>query len=274
MSARLRALRAPLTGLVLLAGWLAVGALLTPWQPQSIDWSAGAPSAPTFAHSHWLGTDVLGRDVYARLVDGARVSLSIAIGGALAAVCLGGLVGIVAGLAGGLLDGLLMRIVDACYALPQVFVILLLAVLMGRGPLAVLAGLAATGWLAAARVLRGEAMLLREREFMEAARLMGMGRLRILWRHALPNLALPLAWCLTIAVPQFVLIEGFVSFLGLGVQEPRASLGNLLAEAATHLERAPWLLTGPALVLVVCVLCLHVLTDRLAATRRGDGSAA
>lgn len=265
-----RGLRAALLALAL--GWLIAGSALTPWQPQTIDWNAVAPAAPSLAGRHWLGTDALGRDAYARLVAGARVSLALALAAGLVAVLVGGLVGAIAGLAGGVLDGFLMRLVDVAFVLPQVFLILLLSVLLGRGPLAVLTGIAATGWLAPARVIRAEAIRLRGLAFVEAARTMGMSPLRVMWRHALPHLAAPLAGCLSIVVPQFVLVEGFISFLGLGVQEPQASLGGLLAEAAAHLERAPWLLLGPSLVLVATVFGLQRLSERWLAARPGSGA--
>ena len=258
--------------LVLLAGWLVAGQALSPWQPQTIDWSVSAPSAPSYSHSHWLGTDVLGRDEYVRLVAGARLSLGLALLAAIGSVALGALVGMAAGLLGGVVDAVLMRIVDVCYTLPQVFVILMLVGVLGRGPLAVLIGISCTGWLAVARVLRAESQVLREREFLSAARAIGMGPLRIVWRHVLPNLRGPIGSCLTIVVPQFIVLEGFMSFLGLGVQEPQASLGNLLAQAAAHLERAPWLLSGPALVLVLTVLSLNTLADRIERARRGGGA--
>ncbi len=272
MVRRRRRSRWPVTVLVLLAGWLLVGQALSPWSPQAIDWTVSAPSAPSVAHAHWLGTDVLGRDMYARLVAGARLSLGLALVAALVCVALGSLVGIAAGFAGGIIDAVLMRGVDLCYALPQVFVILMLVGVLGRGPVAVLIGIACTGWLASARVLRAEAQALREREFLDAARCIGMSPLHMLWRHVLPNLAAPIGSCLTIAVPQFVVLEGFMSFLGLGVQEPQASLGNLLAQAAAHLERAPWLLIGPTIVLVMAVLCLNTLADRIERARRGRGA--
>ena len=264
--------RWPVTVLVLLAGWLVAGQALSPWSPQTIDWTVSAPSAPALAHAHWLGTDVLGRDAYARVVAGARLSLGLALAAALVSVTLGCLVGIAAGFIGGGVDAVLMRTVDVCYALPQVFLILMLVGVLGRGPLAVLIGISCTGWLAAARVLRAESQLLREREFLAAARAIGMSPVRILWRHVVPNLRGPIGACLTIAVPQFVVLEGFMSFLGLGVQEPQASLGNLLAQATAHLERAPWLLAGPALVLVLTVLCLNTLADRIERARRGRGA--
>ncbi len=265
--AALRWMLAPTRGgaaiLLLIAAILLIAGYFSPWQPQTIDWSVHAPSPPDYARAHWLGTDALGRDAFVRLLHASAVSLLIGVAAASLSVALGALVGVIAGLAGGRTQRWLMRGVDVAFGLPQVFMLLLIAMVIGRGPLAVVVGLTVTGWLACARLMHVEASKLAERPFMEAARSMGLSLSARIYRHALPNLTTPLAVCFTLAVPQCVLSEGFISFLGLGVQEPQASLGNLLAQAVSEMERAPWLLMGPTLTLIFLVLLLNTLADRL-----------
>ena len=246
---------------VLLGLLVAAGDWLTPYSAEALDWSTAAPAGPDFAHAHWLGTDALGRDAYARLIEGARTSLAIALGGTLVALLLGATLGTVAAFAGGAFGTLLLRLVEASAVVPQVFVILLLSLAVGRGLGAVWLGIGLFGWLPVARLFRAEAAHVGAQPYTDAARQGGLGPVAVLFHHVMPNLLTPLLAAFTIVVPQFILTEGFVSFLGLGVQDPHASLGLLLAEAASSLERAPWLLVGPALVLVVLVAVLNAMAD-------------
>lgn len=236
---------------------------LTPHAPGTID-LAQAGSPPGLGAAHWWGTDRLGRDVFARTMQGLRVSLLIGFVAAFVSVAIGVAWGALAGYAGGRLDASMMRIVDILYALPFVFFVIILATLFERGDvLVLLAAIASVGWLTTARIVRGQTLALRQREFIEAARALGMPTAQILWRHILPNVAGPVIAYATLTVPQMILYESFLSFLGLGVQEPLASLGSLISEGARDMETASWLLLAPAGCLAALTLSLNVLGDGL-----------
>lgn len=237
--------------------------LLTPHAPGAID-LAQVAAPPGTAGGHWWGSDRLGRDVFARTMQGLRVSLLIGFVAALVSVVIGTIWGAVAGYAGGRLGAVMMRFVDILYALPYVFLVIILATLFERGNVPVLlAAIVSVGWLTTARIVRGQTLALRRREFIEAARAMGVPTARILWRHILPNVAGPVIAYATLTVPQMILYESFLSFLGLGVQEPLASLGSLVSEGARDMETAPWLLLAPAACLTLLTLALNVLGDGL-----------
>jgi oligopeptide transport system permease protein len=248
--------------LVMLALLAVVGPLSSPWSAAAIDWDHAA-AAPTFVAQHWWGTDTLGRDVFVRSLLGLRVSLSIAVAAAFIGLLVGTVTGAVAGTVGGLTDGLLMRLVDIGYALPVVLVALLLGVVLGRGAGPLMMAAATVGWLGSARMVRAETRRLATAPYVLAARLIGVPRLRIFIRHIGPNLFGPVLVQATLTVPSLVVLESFLSFLGLGVQEPSASLGNLLHDGAREMERAPWLLIAPALLLVLSLATLTVLGERL-----------
>jgi oligopeptide transport system permease protein len=255
-----RAALAVIGALVLLA---VLGPWASPWQPQTLDWSHLA-QPPQLDHGHWLGTDRLGRDLFVRTLHGLRLSLLLSV----VASCLSLLIGIawgsVAGFAGGRTDEWMMRFVDVLYSLPYLFIVIILTSLFARGSLLVLlAGLGGVGWLTTARIVRAQTLALRGREFIEAARATGVAGGRIITRHIVPNLMGTVLAYAALTVPQMILFESFLSFLGLGVQEPQASLGNLVYGGAQEMESAPWMLLGPAAVLVILLLCLNVLGDAL-----------
>jgi oligopeptide transport system permease protein len=236
---------------------------LSPWRYDSLDWQHLA-APPGAAAAHWLGTDRLGRDLLVRTLYGLRLSLLLALLASAVSLLIGVLWGAVAGLAGGRIDGAMMRCVDVLYSLPYLFVVIILTTLFPRGSLAALAlALAAVGWLTTARIVRAQTLALRRRAFIEAARATGVPPAGILWRHIVPNIAGQLAVYATLIVPQMILFESFLSFLGLGVQEPQASLGNLIFVGAQEMESAPWMLLVPASALVLLLLCLNVLGDGL-----------
>jgi oligopeptide transport system permease protein len=263
---RLRGNQAAYLALALLAG-VALAALivpaLSPWEYDDLDWQHLA-APPGLAGAHWLGTDRLGRDLMVRTMHGVRVSLLLGVVASAMSLLIGVLWGATAGLAGGRLDGAMMRFVDVLYSLPYLFVVIILTTLFPRGSLGVLAlALVAVGWLTTARLVRAQTLALRQREFLEAARATGVTPAGILWRHVVPNVAGPVAVYGTLIVPQMILFESFLSFLGLGVQEPQASLGNLIYAGAQEMESAPWMLLVPATVLVLLLLCLNLLGDGL-----------
>ncbi|MEX1993552.1 MAG: ABC transporter permease subunit [Steroidobacteraceae bacterium] len=248
--------------LVLLIAAAGAGPWLLDYREDEIDW-ANMAVAPFAVDGHWLGTDRLGRDLLVRTLFGLRVSLAIALAATLVSLVIGVSWGAMAGYLRGGADALMMRFVDVLYSLPQVFFVIILTVVFGRGPLTLLLAIGAFGWLTMARIVRGQALSLREREFVEAAVVGGAGTLRIVGRHIVPNLLGPVIVYATLTVPQVILVESFLSFLGIGIQEPLASLGNLIADGAAEMETAPWILAVPAGCLVLLVFCFNFLGDSL-----------
>ena len=252
------------TALTLLAA-IALAALLGPlvieWRYDAIDWNA-VHAAP-FSAGHIMGTDSVGRDLFARTLVGTRVTLGVAAAAALVALVVGVAWGAIAGWCGGRIDEAMMRIVDALYALPFMFVVILLMVVFGRSILLVFLGIGLVEWLTMARVVRGQMLALRERPFVTAAEAAGAPPVTIILRHMLPNLAGVAIAYLLLTIPQVVMIESFLSFLGLGVQEPMTSLGILLKDGADDMDMAPHALLLPGMVMVTLLLCLTALGERL-----------
>jgi len=251
---------------LLVLGILALAAVAGPalldYREDEIDWAHMA-AAPFAAHGHWLGTDRLGRDLLVRTLHGLRVSLAISFAATLVSLVIGVAWGALAGFRRGRTDAWMMRLVDVLYSLPQVFFVIILTVVFGRSPLTILVAIGAFGWLTMARIVRGQALALREREFIDAAIVGGAGTARIVMRHVVPNLLGPVIVYATLTLPQVILVESFLSFLGIGIQEPLASLGNLVADGATELETAPWMLAVPAGCLMLVVFCCNFLGDSL-----------
>jgi oligopeptide transport system permease protein len=257
------AVRLALTVLALIVLVALLGPLFSPWGFDSLDWQHLAQPPGTVA-AHWFGTDRLGRDLFVRTLYGVRLSLLISVLASLVSLVIGVAWGAVAGFSGPRTDGFMMRIVDVLYALPYLFIVIILNSLFARGSLTVLlVTLGAVGWLTTARIVRGQTMSLKRREFIEAARALGLTEPAILVRHLLPNLLGPVLVYSTLTVPQMILFESFLSFLGLGVQEPQASLGNLIYVGAQEMQSAPWMLIVPAAFIVALLLCLNLLGDAL-----------
>jgi oligopeptide transport system permease protein len=262
---RFRANRAALAalcllGLIVLLALL--GPLLSPYSYEEMDWAAFT-QPPTLANGHVFGTDTSGRDVFVRTMIGARVSLSLGLLATAVALLIGVTYGAISGYKGGRTDMLMMRFVDVLYALPFMFFVILLMVLFGRHIWLVFIGVGAVEWLTMARIVRGQTMALKEMEFIEAARAIGASQTRIITRHIVPNVLGVVLVYATLTVPQVILIESFLSFLGLGVQEPLTSWGVLIKEGAAELENAPWLLIFPGLFLALTLLCLNFIGDGL-----------
>jgi oligopeptide transport system permease protein len=240
-----------------------LGPFASPWAFDSLDWRHLAQPPGTSA-AHWFGTDRLGRDLYVRTLYGVRLSLLISVLASAVSLVIGVAWGAVAGYAGGRADGAMMRFVDVLYSLPYLFVVIILTTLFARGSLVVLlVSLGAVGWLTTARIVRGQTLSLKRREFIEAARATGLTPGAILTRHVVPNVLGPVLVYATLVIPQMILFESFLSFLGLGVQEPHASLGNLILVGAQEMESAPWMLLVPALFLTLLLVCLNLLGDGL-----------
>ena len=249
--------------LVLLVLAAIAGPALSPYAYDSLDWQHLA-QPPFTSGTHWFGTDRLGRDLFVRTLQGLRISLAISAMATLISLLIGVSWGAVAGYVGGRTDELMMRCVDVLYSLPYLFIVIILTTLFERGSLPVLFfAIGAVGWLTTARIVRAQTLVLRRREFVEAARAAGLGTPAILLRHIIPNLMGPLAVYATLTIPQMILFESFLSFLGLGVQEPLASLGSLINDGAQEMQSAPWMLAVPAAFLVATLVCCNLLGDAL-----------
>jgi len=214
-------------------------------------------------HGHLLGADALGRDLLARLLTGLRVSLAIGLVATLVSLLIGVAWGAVAGYVGGRLDEVMMRMVDVLYSLPFIFFVILLMVAFGSNILLIFVAIGAVEWLTMSRIVRGQTLALKQKEFVEAARAAGLGRGAIIARHIVPNLLGPVVVYVTLTIPAVILAESFLSFLGLGVQPPMASLGTLIAGGAQDMELAPWLLVFPSLTMVVTLMSFNFIGDGL-----------
>ena len=237
-----------------------LGPSLSPWDAVEMD--LDALEAPPSA-SHWFGTDLVGRDLFVRTMEGARVSFSVALIAVAVSLLIGIPWGATAGLAGGRTDQLMMRFVDGMYCLPGILVVILLVVLFGRNPYLLFAALGAISWLTIARIVRGQTLRLRHAPFIEAARAMGLSTPHILRRHVIPNVIGPVIVYTTLAIPNVILAESFISFLGLGIQEPDTSWGVLVSDGTQTMESSPWLLIFPGACLAVTVWCFNTVGDRL-----------
>ena len=239
-------------------------ALLTPWiapygyEQQDLQLGASPPSA-----AHWLGTDIFGRDMLTRIMYGSRVSLLVGFVATGVALVIGVLWGTVAGYAGGRVDAVMMRLVDILYALPFMIFIVLLMVVFGRNILLLFLAIGAVEWLTMARIVRGQVQNLRHQEFIEAAFSMGLSRWIIIRRHLIPNTLGPVIVYTTLTIPNVMLLEAFLSFLGLGIQPPQSSWGLLISHGVESMEEYPWLLIFPGLALSITLFALNFLGDGL-----------
>lgn len=261
--ARLRKNRLAMFGLVVLV-IMALLAIFAPWitpytyEAQDLQLGATPPSA-----QHWLGTDVFGRDQLTRILYGSRISLMVGLVATGVALLIGVAWGTVAGYVGGRLDSVMMRIVDVLYALPFTIFIILLTVVFGRSMLLLFLAIGAVEWLTMARIVRGQVLTVRRQEFVEAAVSIGLSRVRIMARHVAPNILGPIIVYTTLTIPGVILLESFLSFLGLGIQPPQSSWGSLISSGVETMEEYPWLLVFPALFLSLTLFSLNFLGDGL-----------
>jgi oligopeptide transport system permease protein len=258
--ARNRAALASAAGLALLAAAALVAPLIAPYPYDQTNLAYG-PRPPSAAH--WLGTDELGRDLFTRALYGARVSLAVGLAATAVSLTIGVAYGAVAGYAGGRADQLMMRVVDVLYGLPFIFFVIILMVVVGRSIVNLFLALGAVEWLTIARITRGQVLALKARPFVEGARALGATPRQLIGRHLLPNAVAPIIVYATLKVPDVMLDEALLSFLGLGVQPPMASWGSLAAEGAVAMEAYPWLILFPGLALAATLLALNFLGDGL-----------
>jgi len=239
-----------------------IGPFLLPWTYGEVDWSA-IRKPPDFAKGHFVGTDQNGRDMLARIMQGTQMSLIVALVATSVSVFIGVIYGAVAGYFGGRIDAVMMRFVDIMYALPYILFVIILVVIFGRNPVLLFVGIGCLEWLTMARIVRGQTLSIKEREFIEAAKAGGAKPWTIIIRHIVPNLTGPVVIYATLTIPEIIITESFLSYLGLGVQEPQTSLGTLISFGAAAAETLPWMLLGPAAVLVTLLLCLTYIGDGL-----------
>ena len=246
-------------GLLILAATF--GPLLAPYAYDQVN--KADVWVPPLSGRHLLGTDALGRDLLARLLTGLRVSLAIGFIATLVSLVIGVAWGAVAGYIGGALDEVMMRIVDVLYALPFIFFVILLMVTFGSNIILIFVAIGAVEWLTMSRIVRGQTQTLKHMEFIEAARAAGLGQGAIIVRHIVPNLLGPVVVYVTLTIPAVILAESFLSFLGLGVQPPMASLGALISGGANDMELAPWLLIFPSLTMIATLMAFNFVGDGL-----------
>ncbi len=237
---RNRAAVVALCVLGLIAAFALFGQLFAQWSNEEIDWSImGAiaqKGAPSIANGHYFGADELGRDLYARVVQGTGISIMVGMVGSFVAVMVGTLYGAVAGYSGGRTDNIMMRIVDILMSIPFMFVLILLLVIFGRSITMLFVGIGLISWLDMARIARGQTLSIKNKEFVEAAVATGVSPMRIILRHIVPNLLGIVVVYATLLIPGLIMTESFISFLGLGIQEPQTSLGALISAGAKQMR--------------------------------------
>lgn len=257
--------RAAVAAMVILAVVLLAclfGPLLLPWSHDVLDFDHIAVP-PGIEHGHYLGTDSVGRDLLARTLWGGRISLLVGVVATLVSLLIGVTYGAVSGYLGGRVDNAMMRLVDVLYAMPFMFLVILLMVMFGRHLILIFVAIGAINWLDMARIVRGQALSLRQKEFVEAARIGGVTDFGIIRRHLLPNLLGVVVVYVSLTIPQVILMESFLSFLGLGVQEPGTSWGALVNDGAADMETSPWTLIVPAVMLSLTLFCFNFIGDGL-----------
>ncbi|MCH9696987.1 MAG: ABC transporter permease subunit [Gammaproteobacteria bacterium] len=246
--------------LIVLLVW--IGPQLSAYDTSTSDFSL-ILSVPDLVNGHWLGTDALGRDVFSRVLHGGRVSLLVGCVATLVSIAIGVPYGAIAGFYGGRIDALMMRVVDILYTMPFMFFVILLMVVFGRNIVLIFVAIGAVNWLDMARIVRGQTLSIKNQDYMTAAKVCGASQWVMIYRHVLPNLTGVVVVYATLNVPQVILIESFISFLGLGIQEPATSWGALINSGMRDMHRAPWVLIAPAVLLSLTVLCLNMIGDSL-----------
>ncbi|MEM8656966.1 MAG: ABC transporter permease subunit [Pseudomonadota bacterium] len=259
---------ASLIVLILVALFAIFGSMIAVWSNEEIDWAVIGQvetlGVPSIASGHYFGTDDLGRDLFSRTVQGTQVSLMVGLIGSLVAVIVGTLYGATAGYLGGRIDNVMMRIVDILIAIPYMFVLIILLVMFGRSLIMLFIGIGLISWLDMARIVRGQTLTIKNKEFVEAAVATGVPTWRIILRHIVPNLLGVVIVYATLLIPNMIIFESFVSFLGLGVQEPATSWGALISSGASQMYYGTiWMLMFPLFFFVVTLFSLFFIGDGL-----------
>ena len=265
---RNRAATVSLGILMLIVLFSFVGPYFAAWTNEEMDWgmlgNIAEKGGPSFETGHYFGVDDLGRDLYSRVIQGTQISLMVGIVGAGIAVLVGTLYGATAGYAGGRTDQVMMRIVDILMSIPYMFVLILLLVVFGRSVQMLFVGIGLISWLDMSRIVRGQTLTIKNKEYVEAAQAMGVSSFKIITRHVIPNLLGVVAVYATLLVPLMILTESFISFLGLGVQEPNTSWGALISEGASTVQYGTtWQLVFPLAFFVVSLFCFFFIGDGL-----------
>jgi oligopeptide transport system permease protein len=250
------------TVIIILVLAVLIGPWLSPFTIDGIDYEALA-AKPSFTTGHIFGTDSLGRDIFVRTMQGSRISLAIGLVATLVSLVIGINYGAIAGYFGGRVDAIMMRIVDILYAMPFMFFVILLMVFFGRNIILIFVAIGAINWLDIARIVRGQTLAIKQQAYVEAASIYGASHWKIIQRHIVPNLLGIVIVYITLTIPQVILVESFLSFLGLGVQEPMTSLGALVSEGANEMESYSWMLIFPAVFLSVILFCFNFIGDGL-----------
>ncbi len=257
-----------MTIILLVLLFTVAGPFFAEWSNEEIDWArmgdVATEGKPSISNGHFFGLDLLGRDLFSRTIQATTTSLMVGVIGALTAVIIGTLYGAISGFIGGWVDNLMMRIVDILIAVPFMFIIILLLVIFERSLIMLFIGIGIVGWLDMSRIVRGQTLSLKNREFIEAAQAAGVGWFTIVIRHILPNLMGIVVVYATLLVPAMILTESFISFLGLGVQEPNTSLGALISEGAGQiLYGTLWQLLVPLFFFLIIIISLFFIGDGL-----------
>lgn len=236
--------------------------LLMPFTYDDTDWNMMSV-APDFASQHYFGTDASGRDLLVRIAMGGRISLMVGIAGALIAVVIGTIYGAISGYLGGKVDMVMMRLIEILGSFPFMFFVILLVTFFGQNIFLIFVAIGMIAWLGLARIVRGQTLSLKNKEFVEAAIVCGVPRRQIIWKHIVPNVLGIVVVYASLEVPALILFESFLSFLGLGTQEPMSSWGALLSDGAAQMETSPWLLAFPAFFLCLTLFCFNFIGDGL-----------
>jgi oligopeptide transport system permease protein len=227
------------------------------------DWWPADTSTCRAGGAHWFGTDIVGRDLFVRVLYGARVSLTVGIVATFVSLAIGVIYGATAGFIGGRVDSVMMRIVDIMYSLPFIFFVIILMVIFNQNFILLFVAIGAVSWLTMARIVRGQTLSAKQKEFVEAARAAGVGNFGIIRRHIVPNVVGPVIVYVTLTIPSVILAESFLSFLGLGIREPFTSWGVLISDGASTMETAPWTLIFPAVFMALTLFCFNFIGDGL-----------
>ncbi|NKI76257.1 oligopeptide ABC transporter permease OppC [Dickeya sp. CFBP 2040] len=257
-----RAALASLFVLTLITLFVVLGPMVAPFNYADTDWNMMS-SAPDMLSKHYFGTDSSGRDLLVRVAIGGRISLMVGVAAALVAVIVGTLYGAASGYMGGKVDSVMMRLLEILNSFPFMFFVILLVTLFGQNILLIFVAIGMVSWLDMARIVRGQTLSLKRKEFIEAALVCGVSTRSIVLRHVVPNVLGVVVVYASLLVPSMILFESFLSFLGLGTQEPLSSWGALLNDGANSMEVAPWLLLYPAGFLVVTLFCFNFIGDGL-----------